>query len=189
MGAASSNADTEARRDGATDQILQDGRQPTIGLTTEQVWRHLAKASFAVVSHVTPAGEPRSSGVLVKAIGQRLYVVTAPDSWKARHIAMDGHLAVTVPVRRGGLLSLVTPIPPATISFHGTARVHPAGTMEVPKELAPLVPPERRASSCIIEIIPGGVFVTYGIGVSLMKMRNPVLSRARVPVNREGVAP
>jgi hypothetical protein len=27
-------------------------------LTTEQVWHQLAKGSFAVLSHVTPAGEP-----------------------------------------------------------------------------------------------------------------------------------
>ena len=36
-------------------------------------------------------------------------------------------LAVTVPVRRGGILSVAVPIPPATISFHGAAVVHPAG--------------------------------------------------------------
>ena len=38
------------------------------GVSTEQVWKHLEKASFAVISHVTPGGEPRSSGVLAKAI-------------------------------------------------------------------------------------------------------------------------
>jgi hypothetical protein len=43
-------------------------------LTTEQVWHQIAKASFAVLSHVTPAGQPRSSGVVYKTIGRRLYV-------------------------------------------------------------------------------------------------------------------
>ena len=112
-------------------------------LTTEQIWHQLAKGSFAVLSHVTPAGEPRSSGVLYKSIGRRLYIATAPDSWKARHVAASGRVAVTVPVRRGGLLSLVTPIPPATISFHATAIVHPADSPQVRsvlKELASLLP-------------------------------------------------
>ena len=160
-------------------------------LTTEQIWHQLAKGSFAVLSHVTPAGEPRSSGVLYTTIGRRLYIATAPDSWKARHVAARGRVAVTVPVRRGGLLSLVAPIPPATVSFHATAIVHQADSPEVRsvlKELASLLPAERQASACIIEVIPEGFFVTYGVGVSLMRMRDPAAARARVPVTQEGSA-
>src|SRR5688572_22573717 len=103
-------------------QGTNDGRvKPR--LTNEQVWQALAKASCAVVSYVTPAGEPRSRGVMYKAVGRRLYVAVAPDSWKARHVAATRRVAVTVSVRRGGLLALVAPIPPATISFHGAAIV------------------------------------------------------------------
>ena len=112
----------------ATRTIHEQDRQPQPRLTSEQVWRALGRASFAVLSHVTPGGEPRSSGVVYKASGRRLFVAVAPGSWKARHVAADGRVAVTVPVRRGGILSLVAPIPPATISFHGTAVVHPAGS-------------------------------------------------------------
>jgi hypothetical protein len=151
-------------------------------LTSDEVWQHLAKASFTVISFVTPNGDPRSSGVLFKAVGKRLFVVVAPDSWKARHIAADPRVALTVTIRRGGLISLVAPIPPATISFHGSAVVHPPDSLSIPDELASLVPPERRSSSTIIEVAPEGTFVTYGIGVALMKMRTPALSRARVPV-------
>jgi hypothetical protein len=66
-------------------------------------------------------------------------------------------------VRRGGILSLVAPIPPATISFHGTAAVHPAGSPQARsmlEELGSLVPAERRASACVIEITPVGAFRT-----------------------------
>jgi hypothetical protein len=161
----------------------------TARLTTGQVWHQVAKGSFAVIGYVTPAGEPRSSGVLYKTIGRRLYVAVAPDSWKAMHVAASGRVAMTVPVRRGGLLSLVTPIPPATISFHATAIVHPADSPQVRsvlKELASLLPAERRASACIIEVIPTGFIVTYGVGVSLMQLRDPPAARARVPVTQEG---
>jgi len=154
-------------------------------LTTEQVWRALAGATFAVVSYVTPGGEPRSSGVVYATAGRRLYVAVAADSWKARHIAGTGRVAVTVPVRRGGLLSLLLPIPPACVSFHGAATIHPPGPLAdrpVPKQLAALLPAERQASSCILEIVPEDQFVTYGLGVSLMQMRSPAASRARVPV-------
>jgi hypothetical protein len=164
-----------------------DGARPAARLTSEQVWRALTRASFAVVSHVTPAGAPRSSGVVYTVVGRRLYVAVALDSWKAKHIAIGGRVAVTVPVRRGGVLSLLMPIPPATISFQATAIVHRADSAsdslaKVRQALGPLLPDERRATSAIIEIIPEGHFLTYGVGVSLMQMRDPTIARARVPV-------
>jgi hypothetical protein len=155
--------------------------------TTGRVWRELDKASFAVVSHVTPAGEPRSSGVVYAVADRRMYVVVAGDSWKARHIAADGRVAVTVPVRRGGIMSLVVPIPPATISFHATAIVHPpgpSGQEALPGRLASLLPPpdQRSPGGSVIEIRPVGDFLTYGIGVPLIRMRTPALARGRAPV-------
>jgi hypothetical protein len=164
---------------------LAEGASTTSRLTSERVWHELARASFAVVSYVTPGGQPRSSGVVYATADRRLYVVVAVDSWKARHIATAGRVAVTVPVRRGGILSLLLPIPPATISFHASATVHPYGSPDerpLPKNLASLLPPERRSSSRVIEILPEGQFVTYGVAVSLTHMRNPGLARARVPV-------
>lgn len=169
----------------ATRTIREQGGKAGPGLTSEQVWQAVARASFAVLSHVTPAGEPRSSGVVYKTRGGRLVVAVAPDSWKARHIAGHGRVAVTVPVRRGGLLSLVAPIPPAAISFHGTAVVHLAGSPEARSaldELGSLIPGARRASACVIEITPVGAFRTYGLGVSLRAMLNPAAAQARVAV-------
>jgi len=154
-------------------------------LTSEQVWHALARASFAVVSYVTPQGAPRSSGIIYKTVGRRLVLAVASYSWKARHIPAGGQVAVTVPVRRGGLLALVLPIPPATISFHARAIVHPAGEIKVgalSKELESLLPPERRATACIIELRPEGAFLTYGLGVTLTEMRDPATALARVPV-------
>jgi len=178
------NVDT--RNDGVSEAVLQgDGRSIGPRLRSEGVWRALDEASFAILGYVTPSGEPRSSGVVYGTVGRRLYVAVAPDSWKARHIASSGRVAVTVPVRRGGILSLVAPIPPATISFHATAVVHPPGSPEVrarSKELASLLPAERQASSSVIEVVPEGAFVTYGLGVPLMKMRDPAAARERVPV-------
>ena len=161
------------------------GGAPAPRLTSERVWRQLAAASFAVISHVTPNGAPRSSGVVYAVVGRRLYVAVARDSWKARHIAASGRVAVTVPVRRGGVLALLLPIPPATVSFHATATVYPSGAPGfdvLPGALASLVPAERRASCAVIEIAPEGRFLTYGVGVSLWQMRCPSAARAHVPV-------
>jgi hypothetical protein len=175
----------------AATSLEDDGHRTGPRLTSEQVWHAIAKASFAVLGHVTPSGEPRSSGVVYRIVGRRMFVAVAPDSWKAKHVAAGGRVAVTVPVRRGGLLSLVAPIPAATISFHGAATVHEAGSPQVRsllKELGSLLPTERQDAASIIEIVPDGAFVTYGVGVSLMKMRDPAAARARVPVLGEARA-
>jgi hypothetical protein len=162
---------------------VKSGHAPTA--TTDLVWRQLARASFAVLGQVTPTGEPRSSGVVYTTIGRRLYVVTATDSWKARHIAATGRVAVTVPVRRGGVMALLVPIPPATISFHARAAVLAPDSPEARRildQLGRMLPVERRDQCRIIEISPEGQFLTYGIGVSLTRMRNPDESKAHVPV-------
>jgi hypothetical protein len=154
-------------------------------MTTEQVWNELEKISFAVISYVTPAGKPRSSGVMCAAARRRMYLVTAPDSWKARQISDGDEVAVTVPIRRGGLLSLISPIPPATVSFHATARVHPAGPVsmeQVPKKLVSQLPQERRRAGCLLELVPEGNFLAYGLGVSLQDMAKPDAALAHVPV-------
>jgi hypothetical protein len=94
---------------------------------------------------------------------------------------------VTVPVRRGGLLSLFLPIPPATISFHARAVVHQVGSVPIDSlspELAALVPAERLSRCRIIEIFPEDHFLTYGIGTPLRRMREPRASLARIPVQR-----
>lgn len=165
-----------------------DGGRPMARLTTEQVWLQVAKASFAVLGSVTPSGEPRFSGAVYKLIEGRLYVAVAPGSWKARHVAASGRVAVTVPVRRGGLLSLGAPIPPTTISFHGAALVHPAGEPQARtrlRELTSRIPKQRQAAGAVLEVVPEGEFLTYGLGEALPKLLDPAAAQARVPVTQE----
>jgi hypothetical protein len=158
---------------------------PRSRLSSDEVQRVLAGSSFAVIGYATPAGDPRSSGVVYKMKGGRMYISVEPDGWKARHIAAAGRVAVTVPVHRGGLMALMLPIPPATISFHGSARVFEPGSLEARiavRELKGLLPKERQASASIVEVTPEGYYSTYGVGVPLMKMREPAAARARVRV-------
>jgi len=50
------------------------------------------------------------------------------------------------------------------------------------KKVASFLLAERRKERCLIEIIPAGEFVTYGLGVFLMKMRKPATAGARTTV-------
>jgi len=138
-----------------------------------------------VVAFVTPAGEPRTSGVAYAMVEERMVVVTAADSLKARNLH-DGQLvSVTVPVRRGGVLSLLFPIPPASITFGARTIVHEPGSVDIAvlsRKLFSLVPEQRRNAGAVLEFVPEGTFVTYGVGVSLRDMRDPTLALARVPV-------
>jgi hypothetical protein len=151
----------------------------------DDVWRALTKASFAVLGHVTREGEPRSSGVVYTVLDRHLFVAVDAQGWKGRQIADGSTVSVTVPVRRGGILSLLFPIPPATISFRATAHSRPAGSLDaepLPPALASIVPDDRRQHALLLELVPKGRFVTYGIGVSLQQMRDPRAARALVPV-------
>ena len=115
-----------------------------------------------------------------------MLMVAAKDSWKARHIGTEGLVAVTVPIRRGGLMSLLMPIPPATVSFPAVATVHSGETLHRIPALAKLVPAERRTSCVVVDVRPTGHYVTYGLGVPLLRMRSPARSRARIPVGSPG---
>jgi hypothetical protein len=69
---------------------------------------------------------------------------------------------------------------PARTGRTSLARDPEAGA--VLSKLSRLVPRARRASATIIEIIPEGTFLTYGVGVSLVKMLSPAAARGRVEV-------
>ena len=154
-------------------------------LSAQTVWRALEKASFAVLGHVTPAGKPRTSGVMYAVHDRRIYMGVADDGWKAQQIATGDEVSVTVLVRRGGLLALVIPIPPATVTFRARASMHRAGTAQaeqVPGELLKRLPAATRDDMALIELVPEGDFVTYGIGVSLRDFADPNAAPGRVGV-------
>lgn len=92
-------------------------------------------------------------------------------------------VGVTVPIRQGGLLSLVAPIPPATVTCRTRALVQRAGSQRresLPPKLARLLPAELQ-DAVVIEREPFGDFLTYGVGVSLPNMNKPELAGGRVP--------
>lgn len=155
----------------------------TLQLTSEQVWTVLTKELFAVVGMVTPKGEARTAGVVYIAHDHHLYFATKTDTWKARHIQHNPHVAVTVPIAKRIPIMPWIKIPAATITFAGQARVFAASAAsdDIRKALfrGLEADPQEMATASIVEIAPVGDFVTYGIGVSLMQMRFPEKARGR----------
>ena len=153
-------------------------------LSTATVWTELAKRSFAILSWATPRGEPRAAGIVYTLHKQKLYIGTEPDAWKARHIAATGAVTLTVTVPRGRWLPIA--IPDATITFPGHAAVLSVG--DVPSEVVGALTQGMANAEALTRtmavlcIEPRGHFLTYGIGVSLLQMRDPALAAGRVPV-------
>jgi hypothetical protein len=155
-------------------------------LSPDQVWQVIEKELFAVLGMVTSHGEARTAGVVYVVRDHKLYVVTGRDTWKARHIAANPHVSVTIPIAKRVLIMPWMKIPAATITFSGTARVFP--TADASPELLHAIlhgtdpNADTVADSCMIEVTPEKEFVTYGIGISLMQMRYPEKARGRAPV-------
>lgn len=155
-------------------------------VTTETVWNAIEKELFAVLGMVTVDDQSRTVGIVYQVQHRKLYIGTGIDTWKARHISKNPHVSLTIPIpKRIPFLPWIR-IPQATISFPGTAKVIPSDKAD--PDLLRLVFREAvndqdlLETYCLIEVVPGGDFITYGIGIPLLKMRNPHEARGRASV-------
>ncbi|MFN2135953.1 MAG: pyridoxamine 5'-phosphate oxidase family protein [Candidatus Promineifilaceae bacterium] len=161
----------------------------TVQLTADQVWEVLDKELFAVLGMVTPAGEARTVGIVYVTRDRRLYISSGTDTWKVKHIRKNPHVSLTVPVHKGIPLMPWIKIPAATITFCGSAVI--LDPRETPTEIVRAIyrdmanNEQLMAESCLIEVTPLGEFLTYGIGIPMMKMRDPEQARGRAPVGVE----
>ena len=149
--------------------------------TAEEIWPLVEKWPFGVLSFVTPKGESRSAGVMYKVKDRTLYVLTGPETWKAKHIDANPNVSMTVTIQR--LPVRIRQAPPAVITFAGVASVLEIDDVapEIREDLTRGI--DDIPSMCAIKIVPTGNFVTYGIGIPVMQMRHPEKSLARVPVS------
>lgn len=154
-------------------------------LSTDMVWKEIQKQIFAVLGFVTPKGEARTAGITYVAHGREVFIGTGRESWKSRHIAKNPNVSLTVTIpKRIPLLSWIK-IPPATVTFQGTAAV--IGLDEAPADVRLKLfrgfelDTATRGEISIIRVAPWGEFITYGVGVALLTMRHPKEARGRAP--------
>jgi hypothetical protein len=155
-------------------------------ITAAQVWTELENQIFGVVGLVTAKGEARTVGIAYLVRDKKFYFCTKTNAWKTKHLRNNPNVSMTVPIENRRLSLPGVKIPAATITFSGTGRV--LDLTEVPAEipdtlLKHLKPTEEvRRHACVIEIIPKGDFITYGVGVSLRSMLRPGEAGGRIPV-------
>jgi len=157
-------------------------------LTSQRVWTTLARQSFLVVAMVNRRGEGRSVGVSPAVDGDTVWFAAHGTDWKVDHLRHQPEVSLTVPVRRGGVLALVAPIPPATITCRATAEVLPVdrapATVRRRLLMGQDVEKAVAAGTVMVRLTPHGDFVTYGVGVPLRTMLDTERARGRVPVAR-----
>jgi hypothetical protein len=156
-------------------------------ITSEQVWQEIEKEIFAVIGMVTAENQSRTVGVVYVVKNGRLYIASGKSAWKVRHISQNPNVSMTIPIHKSIPFLPWIKIPSATITFAGVAQI--LEPEETPTEIVRAIyrdmadNQEMMATSCLIEVAPVKNFITYGVGTSLMEMRDPKLARGRVPVN------
>lgn len=158
-----------------------------MNLSTDDVWRLMARQAFMVVGMVNTRGQGRTAGVVPAVQDRAVWFAASSHDWKVRHLLHQPDVSATVPVRRGGVLALVAPLPPATITFQAAAHVvRPESAPEpVRRRLARGLsePSPTRGEVVLVRLDPHGQFVTYGVGVSLTAMTDTERARGRAPVS------
>ena len=156
------------------------------GPTTEQVWEVIEKHNFGVLGMVTARGEARTVGIVYIVDERRLYIGTWTEMWKVRHVSANPNVSLTIPIHKRVPFMPWIKVPAATITFCGRADVLPA--LDVPRPLLEKLyhgvaeDRQKMARYSLIEVTPEKEFLTYGIGVSLLDMRDPLKARKRAPV-------
>lgn len=155
-------------------------------ITTEMVWRELDRRFFAVLATVSPSHAAHCSGIVYTTDGRLIYICVDRKSAKARDVAGNPLVSMTVTIPKGIPLMPFLPIPPATITFSGEAQLQELETLPpavITRILRGLVIDDAlKRRTVALRIRPTGHFVTYGVGVSLLTMRHPELARGRVAV-------
>lgn len=140
------------------------------------VRRAVARRSFAVLATASVDGRAHAAGVLYALAEGELWISTLRSSRKARNVAANPAVALTVPVRR-------LPVgPPSTVMLQGTATVVDLDDPDL-RRIAATGSLQAITSHGELEL-PGGCFLRvrlprrvpiYGLGMSLPTfLRDPL---------------
>lgn len=157
-----------------------------VELSTDDVWRVLRKQNFMVIGMVSTRGHARTAGVVPYTVDRTLWFTTNENTWTARHIAAHPDVSVTVAIPKRVPLIPWIRVPAATITFSGVAQIVPADRMPAVARdaLTKGVKPAEDGSHgelIGVSVRPAGDFVTYGVGVPVVKMLDTQAASGRAP--------
>lgn len=157
-----------------------------VDLKLDTVWQEIEKNVFAVLGMVTAKGEARTAGIVYIVHDRTLYIGSQAEAWKVKHVAANPHVSMTITIPKRVPLMPWIKVPAATITFAGEAEVmtpEAAGAAVTSKLFRGMANVETlKQQYAVIAVKPVGHFVTYGVGVALMEMRDPAKASGRTPV-------
>ncbi|MFX1242982.1 MAG: pyridoxamine 5'-phosphate oxidase family protein [Promethearchaeota archaeon] len=123
---------------------------------------------------------PHSSVVLYQSDGYVIYCMTGKDTLKARNIRSNNKVSVTLPFRKNFLHKII-PAPPAELHFTAKAEIKSFDNEEARTIFSKYLKYQENVDSqeenVWIKITPFKRISTYGVGIPLLKMRNPEKAR------------
>ena len=152
----------------------------------EKYRKQLKKNFWLVLSTVNEKKQPQSSVVVYQSDGENIYIQTGKITIKAKNSMKNNKISVTIPIRKNFVHKFI-PAPPAEIHFKGTAEILPFedeyARKVFKKYLTHDLPEEIKSESVWIKVTPSKRINTYGIGVKLWDMRDPIKARKIINMN------
>jgi len=141
---------------------------------------------WLVLSTTDKDNIPYSSVLVYQSDGNIIICQTGENTLKANNIRNNSHVAVTIPIRKNFFHKLI-PAPPAEIHFTTDAEIlakdNDKARIIFSKYLKHTEKADLPQDYIWIKIrIPNKV-TTYGVGVPLFKMRDPIIARKVIQLN------
>ena len=164
-------------------------------MTYEAILKALRRRSYAVLCTADERGHPHAVGVEygVAPGGDAIYVMTRRHLKKARNIAANSHVALTVPLTR----RLLWFLPPPSIQFEGTAEILDRTDVEGVRTFQTFFMGRRilkmyeeftrrgETRVCFLRIVPEREIATYMVGSSILEL----MRRMEVGIGKVTVPP
>jgi len=151
-----------------------------------KVRKILKKNMWLVLSTVDEKNQPHSSVVVYQNYGNTIICQTGKPTNKVRNISFNNRVSVTIPFRKNFLHKLI-PAPPAELHFTTLAEIKPWQDEEAreifKRYLKYSDKVKTKEENIWIKMTIPKTISTYGVAVSLFKMRNPEKARKIVKLN------
>lgn len=145
-----------------------------------KVRKILKKNMWLVLSTTNEKSQPHSSVVVYQNYGNIIICQTGKSTNKARDISFNNRVSVTIPFRKNFLHKLI-PAPPAELHFTTVAEIKPWQDEEAREIFKRYLKYSDKITTkeekIWIKITLPTTISTYGVGISLFKMRNPEKAR------------
>ena len=153
----------------------------------KQIVRNLIKSNmWLVLATVDEKNTPYSAVMVYQSDGDFIICQTGENTLKANNIRKTKRVAVTIPIRKNFFHKII-PAPPAELHFTTTAEIKPKYDEEARRIYSKFLKYSDKAelpqNYIWISIRVPNKITTFGVAVSLLKMRKPLEARKIIFLN------